>query len=593
MRSPAEMDIAVIDITTSCMLRCSNCTRFVAHFPKQYFMPPEDFRTAIRSLTDWWRPGKVIGIIGGEPTLHPQFEEICRIFVEEFGDRTPLTHGREPIADYNAFAQERLFDRSNGRGLWSTPHESFYRHFEVIHDTFSHFNLNDHMHEGLHKALMITRDELGIPDNVWYPMRDACWVQNTWSAGIRNGKVWFCEVAAALDQLYFAGSHGIPIHDGWWSRKPDQFIGPAGDQRKLCELCCACVKDSPSAVASDETDIVSPWHKAALEKIGSPAIRKNAIEVYQIATPEPPKESVARTDNREHRKDRYIPEQSPRVSSDNRRIRPHKLSGVVVSVGYGELLERNIFQNTDHFDELVIVTSTDDLLTQQVANNAKSKVVITDRCYADNHAFNKGRMLNAGFEALSSPDWIIFHDADVLLHKDTGSFIRSHVLNPGCLYYTDRHESRSPANINSEPNGYFQLWNVRAQSIRDAAKRLKPCAETFCSAASVDSHFMQQWHPSKRIHIPSIPVTHSDHGPFASNWNGTQFRPGWNYIGSIASVSQLKSFRSQSTPQSRITSTKDASSADAPLNQDQFELFANHIRQGFHLNLATYKHSPH
>src|SRR5689334_24222844 len=41
------------------------------------------------------------------------------------------------------------------------------------------------------------------PDEQWIPMRDACWVQNTWSASIRQGRTYFCEVAGMLDDLYF------------------------------------------------------------------------------------------------------------------------------------------------------------------------------------------------------------------------------------------------------------------------------------------------------------------------------------------------------------------------------------------------------
>ena len=31
MRSPAEMDIVQIDISTKCHLACSNCTRLIPH----------------------------------------------------------------------------------------------------------------------------------------------------------------------------------------------------------------------------------------------------------------------------------------------------------------------------------------------------------------------------------------------------------------------------------------------------------------------------------------------------------------------------------------------------------------------------------
>ena len=61
-----------------------------------------------------------------------------------------------------------------------------------------------------------------MPDEVWLPLRDKCWVQNEWSASITPKGAFFCEIAAALDML-FDGPGGWKIEPGWWRRTPEEF----------------------------------------------------------------------------------------------------------------------------------------------------------------------------------------------------------------------------------------------------------------------------------------------------------------------------------------------------------------------------------
>ena len=77
-----------IDITNACNLECSNCTRFVGHHKKPYLMDIEMVEKAILSLTTpfstpWQDFPKgfsgQIGIMGGEPTIHSKFAEICKL----------------------------------------------------------------------------------------------------------------------------------------------------------------------------------------------------------------------------------------------------------------------------------------------------------------------------------------------------------------------------------------------------------------------------------------------------------------------------------------------------------------------------------
>ena len=72
-----------IEVTNACNLACSNCTRFVGHHPKPYYMDLDVVRAAIESLDGFQN---CIGLMGGEPTIHPQFSDICRMFKEMIPD---------------------------------------------------------------------------------------------------------------------------------------------------------------------------------------------------------------------------------------------------------------------------------------------------------------------------------------------------------------------------------------------------------------------------------------------------------------------------------------------------------------------------
>lgn len=525
MRSPKDMDIVQIDISTKCHLKCSNCTRLIPHQPKRDDMELETFERSVKSMEGWQAPNRVIGIIAGEPTLHSNFEKISRRFAELWGG--PVTdNGRLPIKDFNQFATERLFDRSTGRGLWTSLGAGFYRHYETIMEVYGHWNTNTHESGGRHQALLITRKDYqaqtGMSDDQWVKNRDACWVQNMWSASINDKGAYFCEVAASIDRLYFNGKHAWPVEHGWWQRKPEDF----GAQLDLCNY-CALAQPGPAQLDLLERDIVSKESRDMLAKAGSPAVKKGQYELY---------DAKLHLEKREvDRRDNYVGDDR-RVGIGNRSTKPHKLSGVVVSVGYGERLAATLPSNIRLFDEFVVVTSPEDSFTQQIARELGATLVLSNRCFDDEHSFNKGRMLNEGLAALKDPDWVILTDADITLNPNTRDYVMENSFNPGCIYFTARQDlspvpGQQPS-VNMEPNGYFQMFNPKAISIREHWPR--PVCEEFCSAGSVDSWFWQQWPKEKVIFVPDLMVQHIPSPQLGANWNGVQAQQGgqkWRQLG--------------------------------------------------------------
>jgi len=260
LRSPKDMGIIEIDITNACVHSCANCTRFCGHHKKPFFMGFDTFKKAVDSLADW---EGIVGIIGGEPTLHPEFERFCD-YLREKRIKKKVVASRKPIYDMQFHILSGLDGGISNVVLLSSLAPSYFKHYETINDTFSRQLLNDHGNDVMHQALLMPRKELGISDEEWEKKRDACWIQNAWSATITPKGAFFCEVAGSLDML-FDGPGGWPIEKDWYKRTPEDFK----DQLHWCELCSACL-DVPKRLSSEDRDDVTPAMLDKLKEIGSP-----------------------------------------------------------------------------------------------------------------------------------------------------------------------------------------------------------------------------------------------------------------------------------------------------------------------------------
>lgn len=223
MKTPTEKsnDTIQIIVTRTCdLFYCSNCTQLLPFRSDTTHMSPDVFRRALRSLDGW--PG-VRGMFGGNPCTHPQFEELCRIMVEEVPDQRQ-------------------------RGIWTN---NFLSHGQVVRDTFyphGRFNLNAHANPDIaaemerwtpgkvirtsanraswHSPVLIGYRDVGISDEDWPAIRKECDINRRWSAAIRehDGEpmAYFCEVAAAMDGVT-GENHGIPAVPGWWRWGIERF----------------------------------------------------------------------------------------------------------------------------------------------------------------------------------------------------------------------------------------------------------------------------------------------------------------------------------------------------------------------------------
>ena len=255
MRPIYENTVIQIEVTNACYLKCTHCTRHVGHHRKPFFMKLESIREAIRSLSDF--PGR-IGLMGGEPTMHPKFGEVLALYREMIPDR-----------------RRREFWTAGFR--WGDYKEAIFGTFDK--DRISY---NDHIaYDGKHQPLLVAIDEVIEDEELRAELIENCWVQSQWSASITPKGAFFCEVAASLDWL-FDGPGGYPVVPGWWNRTPADF---ADQVARYCGQCSAAIPmpafaDGRGGRDGPTVDIVSRETFAKLKAVGSPKALAGNLEIW-------------------------------------------------------------------------------------------------------------------------------------------------------------------------------------------------------------------------------------------------------------------------------------------------------------------------
>lgn len=258
MRTIIDSDTVQIEITNSCINSCSNCTRFCGHFRKPYFMSFEQFKEAVDSMKGF---PKMVGIMGGEPLLHPDFFKFCKY-----------------LSLSRILPKEQL-------GLWSTFPKGYEHYREIICETFGNIFLNDHSRSDIfHSPILVAAEEVISDRRDMFLAIDHCWLQESWSASINPKGAFFCEIAAAMSML-FDGSDGWKVEPGWWKRTVKDY------REQIEEFCpkCGVALALQRRASVDGRDDISPKN---LERLKGKSRKIDAgkyvvSDLKPVANPEP------------------------------------------------------------------------------------------------------------------------------------------------------------------------------------------------------------------------------------------------------------------------------------------------------------------
>lgn len=443
MKSPQDMRIIQIDITNACVYQCSNCTRFCGHHKKNFFMDYETFKRAVDSMDGYHG---TIGVMGGEPTLHPEFDRFVRYLDSKLPKEGKKEH-KSLIKPQKDFIESVLIENKInsevyeyhtgqretvvGAGLWSAMVPTYKKHYELIQDVFKMQAVNDHGNTMYHSPILISRKDMGIPDEEWIKIRDNCWAQDVWSATITPKGAFFCEIAGALDML-FDGPGGWPIEPGWWKRTPDQF----GDQIKWCEYCGIAI-ETFTRDANDWIDDVSPSMFEKLKEIESPKMKKEgSINLVKIQNGEILEESKKRV--KEVRKELFYDSFVSRFNDEK---------SILFPSGFDLIIDA---QDWTEKEKQLVAGANQDIF---------NRVIVMD----------DGKWGAAFYHALRSCDeshQIIYTNAMVCFDGMLRNTFEHTVINPGTLHIEmDISKCDFVRPIGSK-SGLAAMFNINAYSLR-------------------------------------------------------------------------------------------------------------------------------
>jgi len=201
MKDAKETWCIQIDITNRCENKCSNCTHLIKHAPT-WDMDLETFKKAVDSLEKW---PKVIGLIGGNTTLHPQIEEFTRYFVSKIPEK------------------ER-------RGIWTS---NFFGKEEFIRKNYGVIYYNPHSEVVVHQPILCASKDLVKDQATRDNLISSCWLAEQWSPSITPKGCYRCEVMGSFD-MALGYDLGLPIENDWWNKPLSDF------QKQISTFCQIC-----------------------------------------------------------------------------------------------------------------------------------------------------------------------------------------------------------------------------------------------------------------------------------------------------------------------------------------------------------------
>ena len=264
-------------VTRACDKSCFGCTQGSNLGGKPVFMTTDQFEQALLSLRGYFG---VIGMFGGNPAMHPQFPELCRLMRKHvpYAQRGlwcnhPLGHG--------ALMRETFNPAVSNINVHLDPQARAEFERDWPENTRLLGTDTDSRHSPPFVAM---RDVVGDESERW-DLISNCDVNQRWSAliGVFRGKLrgYFCELAYAQSALHQHEPDypdtGLPISPGWWNQGMDAF---SSQVRKHCHDCGMPLRGHGELASGGRSEQVSGTHAAAFK----PKRRDRAVELVQLRT---------------------------------------------------------------------------------------------------------------------------------------------------------------------------------------------------------------------------------------------------------------------------------------------------------------------
>jgi hypothetical protein len=214
--------IIQVMVTRACDLHCTHCTQGSNLAGKPVVMSVAQFEEACASLIDYYG---VVGVFGGNPCVHPAFEQIARTI------QRIIPYERRGLWSNNLMGYGKLCrEIFNPEVSNLNVHMNYKAYMEMLRDwpECHPKGANDSRHSPPFVAL-VDMDDLTISDK--WALINKCDINQYWSAmiGVFRGELraWFCELAGSQSMLHEKEQDypdtGVKIFSGWWRSSLEMF----------------------------------------------------------------------------------------------------------------------------------------------------------------------------------------------------------------------------------------------------------------------------------------------------------------------------------------------------------------------------------
>lgn len=209
-------------ITRSCDKACYGCTQGSNLSGHSQMITPAQFQKACESLEGYFG---VIGIFGGNPTLHPQFDILCKILAEHF-----------PYEQRGLWSNRAMGKIATIRETFNPAVSNINVHLDK--DAYDEFRDNwpncfpiGLNQDSRHSPPYVAMQDLIEDEGQRWELISNCDINQHWSAmiGVFRGELraWFCEIAGAQSILHQHEPDypdiGTPVLKDWWKLPIEAF----------------------------------------------------------------------------------------------------------------------------------------------------------------------------------------------------------------------------------------------------------------------------------------------------------------------------------------------------------------------------------
>jgi len=235
MRRPRKPLGGVLQIwvTRACDKSCYGCTQGSNLGGAPGMITVEQFEQACKTLVNYFG---VVGVFGGNPAVHPQFDVLCEIL------RKYIPRKRRGLWCNNPMGKGSIMRETFNPSISNLNvhlDRKAYEEFKTDWPEARPFGLaDDSRHSPVYVAM---QDVIEDESERWSLIAD-CDINKHWSAMICvfRGELrgFFCEIAGAQAMLHQKEPDypdtGLPVVDGWWNRPMPDF---SAQVRKHCHAC--------------------------------------------------------------------------------------------------------------------------------------------------------------------------------------------------------------------------------------------------------------------------------------------------------------------------------------------------------------------